>query len=428
MKLFKKPIFVSISPNAEFDDVLLAAKMIVQPWKWKKGDAPREFKEKLEKYLGVKRAFLFESGRTSLYAILLALNLKENDEVLIQGFTCTAAVNPILWARAKPIYVDISPENYNMLPEDLEKKITPRSKAVIVQHTFGLAAPMDEILRIAQKHNLAVIEDVAHALGGKYQNRMLGTLGDAAIFSFGRSKIISSVSGGVAVASNKIIADNLEVFYRSCREPSAKWIARQLLHPIIFSCVKSLYNFFYLGRIIAVIANVLGLYTPSVCKSEKKGGRPPLGPSLMPNVLAMLALRQFEKIDRFNDHRRKLAVTYAIGLRKNKKLFLTKRLTENKSTFLYFPIAFENNFVADEFLRRAKTDGVHLEVWPARTVVGPQGANLNRLFYIVGSCPNAENLALRSVVLPTSPTTSNKDVFKIINLIKNYVDYQENQR
>lgn len=423
MKLLSKPIFLSVSPNAEWDDVFLAFKLFFQPWKWKKGASAEKFKKALQEYLGVKDIFLFNSGRYALYAILMSLNLREGDEVLIQSFTCTAAANPILWVRARPVYVDVSPESYNILPKDLEKKITPRSRAVIVQHTFGLAAPMDEILKIAKKHKLTVIEDVAHALGGKYQNKFLGTLGDAAIFSFGRSKIISSVSGGAAVVNNKAIADNLAAFYRSCHEPSSRWIAQQLLHPVIFSCVKASYNFFYLGRVIALITKVLRLYTPSVCKAEKKGGRPYFGPSLLPNVLAALGLHQFEKLDRFNDHRRKLAKVYESELRKNKKLSLVKPLAKSKTAPLYFPIVFENSFVADEFLKKAKQESVYLKVWPARIVIGPQGTNLNRLFYIAGSCPNAENLALKSVVLPINPTTSHKDVLDIINLIKGHVGY-----
>lgn len=422
-KLLAKPIFVSVSPTIERDDIWLALKLLLQPWKWAKGASVEKFRKALQEYLGVENIFLFDSGRHALYAILMSLNLRENDEVLIQSFTCTAAVNPILWIKARPVYVDISPENYNMLPEDLEKKITPRSRAVIVQHTFGLASPMDEILKIAKKHKLTVIEDVAHALGGKYQNKFLSTLGDAAILSFGRSKIISSVSGGAAVVNNKIIADNLAAYYRSCHEPSAIWTWRQLLHPIIFSCVKALYNFFYIGRIIAVIAKTLRLYTPSVCKAEKKGGRPRQNPSPLANALAVFGLHQFEKLDRFNDHRRKLAKVYESELRKNKKLSLTKPLAKSKTTPLYFPIAFENSFVADEFLKKAKQENVYLEVWPARIVVGPQGANLNKLFYISGSCPNAESLALKSVVLPVGPTTSHKDVLEIVNLIKSHVGY-----
>ena len=155
MKLLKKPIFVSISPNAQADDVWLALKLIFQPWRWREGKCNKKFEKMLEEYLdddvkippnpplqkgggdGVilqkggggdldfkkgKGVVLFESGRTALYAILLALGIGQDDEVLIQAFTCTAAVNQILWIGAKPVYVDVIDGEYNMSPDDLQKK------------------------------------------------------------------------------------------------------------------------------------------------------------------------------------------------------------------------------------------------------------------------------------------------------------------
>ena len=121
MKLFKKPIFVSISPNAEGDDVRLALKLILSPWRWKRGAAPAAFAEALKKFLGAGNVFLYESGRTSLYALLKALDLGPGDEALVQSMTCTAVVNPILWTGATPIYVDIE-HDFNMSAADLEKK------------------------------------------------------------------------------------------------------------------------------------------------------------------------------------------------------------------------------------------------------------------------------------------------------------------
>lgn len=426
-KLFVKPIFVSVSPTAGKDDIFLALKLMLQPWKWRNGEKAEKFRKALGDYLGVNDIFLFDSGRNALYAILLSLNLKEGDEVLIQAFTCTAAAGPILWVKARPVYVDVNDEDYNMSPQDLEKKITSRSKAVIVQHTFGFSARMEEILKIARKHKLAVIEDVAHALSGKYENRRLGTFGDAAILSFGRSKIISAVSGGAAVVNSKALADNLAAFYRSCHLPPPIWTLRQIMYPIIFGMVKSTYNFFYLGKIIAFKAKLLRLYTPSVCGAEKKGGRPHLQPSLMPNALAILGLHQLNKIDKLGDHRLKLAKTYEAGLRKEKGLTLIKALTKTKPAFLYFPVAFENSFIADNFIKEAREENIYLEVWPARMVIGPPGTNLNKFFYIAGSCTKAENLALRSVVLPVGPTTSHKNVMEIVNLLKIHANHKRNQ-
>ncbi|MCX6702686.1 MAG: aminotransferase class I/II-fold pyridoxal phosphate-dependent enzyme [Candidatus Wolfebacteria bacterium] len=245
MKLFKKPLFVYISPNAQWDDVWLAFKLLFQPWKWVYGNNPEKFSEEFKKYLGVKHAFAFDSGRTSLYAILQSCNLKEGDDVLVQAFNCTAAVNPILWVGANPVYVDIESDGYNMSPEDLEKKITQRSKVLIIQHTFGFPAKLDELLAIAKKHNLKVIEDVAHSLGAEFNGKKLGlpavasakvgTFGDAAFFSFGRFKIISAVFAGAAVTNNKEIAANLKKFYDSSAYPARYWIFQQLFHPVLLA-------------------------------------------------------------------------------------------------------------------------------------------------------------------------------------------------
>ncbi len=98
-------------------------------------------------------------------AILNSLGLEKDSEVLLQAFTCNAAVNPIIWSGLKPVFVDVNEETFNMDAEDLRRKISSKSKAVMVQHTFGLPAYMDEILEICQQNNLILIEDCAHSLG-----------------------------------------------------------------------------------------------------------------------------------------------------------------------------------------------------------------------------------------------------------------------
>ncbi|PIR71921.1 MAG: polysaccharide biosynthesis protein, partial [Candidatus Nealsonbacteria bacterium CG10_big_fil_rev_8_21_14_0_10_36_24] len=137
-----------MSPNTEWDDVWLALKLIFMPWLWKRGKAVLEMEEEFKKYLGVKQAVSFNSGRTGLLAILTALGLEPGSEVLLQAFTCNAAVNPILWSGLKPIYVDCDENNFNIDIEDLKRKISPNSRVLMVQHTFGLPANMDEILSL----------------------------------------------------------------------------------------------------------------------------------------------------------------------------------------------------------------------------------------------------------------------------------------
>ena len=118
----------------------------------------------------------------------------EGDEVLVQAFTCVAVPNSVLWAQATPVYADID-ATLNIDPIDVEKKITNRTKAIIVQHTFGIPADMDALVALAKKHNILLIEDCAHSLGATYKGKKVGTFGDAAFFSFGRDKVVSSVFG-----------------------------------------------------------------------------------------------------------------------------------------------------------------------------------------------------------------------------------------
>jgi len=197
-----KPITISLSPNTQKDDIWMALRLIFQPWRWKKGKAIKELEDQFKKYLGIKYAFSFNSGRSSLMAILRALDLKPESEVLLQAFTCNAASNPILWSKLKPVYIDCNEDNFNINTEDLKKKITPQSRVVMVQHTFGLPAEMVKILEIAKQNNLILIEDCAHSLGADYYNQKVGTFGKAAFFSFSRDKIISSVYGGMAVTND----------------------------------------------------------------------------------------------------------------------------------------------------------------------------------------------------------------------------------
>ena len=117
-----KPISISLSPNVQKDDVALALKLLFQPWKWKKGSSIKELENDFKKYLGVKYAHSFNSGRSAFFAILKILNLPKGSDVLLQAFTCNAVPNPILWAGLNPVYVDCA-NDFNIDIENLKSKI-----------------------------------------------------------------------------------------------------------------------------------------------------------------------------------------------------------------------------------------------------------------------------------------------------------------
>ena len=334
--MFFKPISISLSPNTEKDDIWIALKLIFQPWKWKRGRSVEELENKFKEYLKVRYTFSFNSGRSSLMAILKSLDLDSQSEVLLQAFTCNAAINPIFWSDLKPVYVDCNEDDFNMDIGHLRKKISPDSKVLMVQHTFGLPAQMDEIEKIAKENNLILIEDCAHSLGAEYQGKKVGTFGKVAFFSFSRDKIISSVYGGIVVTNDEILAQKIKNFQEKVNYPSFFWIFQQLLHPVLMNfLILPTYRFLGLGKIILILFQRIHILSKAVHWKEKRGKRPRYFPKKMPNSLALLALNQFNKLEKFNNHRKRIADFYFNKLR-NLSFMLPKIFPERKNIFLRF--------------------------------------------------------------------------------------------
>jgi perosamine synthetase len=398
---FKKPIFISLSPNVEKDDIALSFKVLFKPFKWKEGKAIKLLEQKFQDFLGIKNVFSFNSGRIAFLAILKNLDLEKNDEVLIQAFTCNAAVNPIHWAGLKPVFVDMQKESLNMNPKDLERKITSRSKIVLVQHTFGKPANLEAILEICRQHNLILVEDCAHSLGGKYKGKKLGTFGRASFFSLGRDKIISSVYGGITVTKDEELAKRIASFREELKFPSLLWIKKQLLHPILTKLIIiPLYSFFGLGKYKLVALQRLGILSKAVHKIEKEGKMPKYLFKKMPNALAILGLHQFNKLKKFNKHRYEIAKIYNPN-------------TEDR-IYMRFPVFVENSNIV---LQRFKKESIYLDDGWRKTVVIPVKTDLEKMGYKKGSCPQAEKIADKILNLPTHINISVRDAQKIKDLL-----------
>ncbi|MCK4734756.1 MAG: DegT/DnrJ/EryC1/StrS family aminotransferase [Methanophagales archaeon] len=194
------------------------------------GPKVKEFEDKIAEYLGVKYAIAVTNCTSALHLSLLSIGVKEGDEVLVADYTFPATGHAVLYCRAKPIFVDINSQTYNIDPALIEDKITDKTKAIIPVHTFGQPAEMDKIIEIAEKYNLNVIEDAACALGATYNNKFAGTVGDIGCLSFHARKGITTGEGGMVVTNNKNFAAkirNLSVFGMTSawdREKSKKFI------------------------------------------------------------------------------------------------------------------------------------------------------------------------------------------------------------
>ena len=165
------------------------------------------FEEEFAKYIGVKHAISVGNGTDALVIALKSLGIGYGDEVITSTFTYFASAECISAVGATPVFVDVEKDTFNLDPSKIEEKITDKTKAIIPVHIFGQSAEMDEINEIAKKHNLKVIEDACQAVGAKYKGKMIGTLGDAACFSFFPTKNLSCAGdGGMIVTDNDDIA------------------------------------------------------------------------------------------------------------------------------------------------------------------------------------------------------------------------------
>ena len=414
-----KPISISLSPNVQKDDVALALKLIFRPWKWKNGSKIREFEEEFKKYLGVKHAFSFNSGRSALFAILKSLNLPEKSNILLQAFTCNAVVNPILWAEFNPIYIDCG-DDFNIDIEKLSIRLaslaqdTTKTKVLVVQHTFGLPANVEEIISIVRQNGGIVIEDCAHSLGAEYNGKKVGTFGDVGFFSFSRDKVISSVYGGMATTNDDEIGRKLEKLQKEFGKPGHFWIFQQILHPILlYFIILPLYNFLDLGKLFLIFSQWLHLLSKAVSWKEKRGLKPDYFPKALPNALVLMAQNQFNKLEIFNTHRKLIAEFYYEHLKKTKFVLPQK----NNNMFLRFTVTHPK---AHEIIYEAwHKENILLGDWYT-SVIAPDDTKLNEMKYKTGACPNAEKLSKITLNLPTHINISIEDAKRITNLLNKW--------
>jgi len=168
----------------------------------------RELEADYCNWLGVKHALACCNGTSAIFAALHAFDLKPGDEVIVPSATYWASVMPVLWCGAIPVFCESEPEQLGLDPEDVERKITPRTRAMIVVHLWGMPSRMDALLDVARRHQLRVFEDASHAHGAKWNGRWIGTLGDSAVFSLQTNKLAPAGEGGVLVTNDDTLHEH----------------------------------------------------------------------------------------------------------------------------------------------------------------------------------------------------------------------------
>jgi perosamine synthetase len=193
------------------------------------GPRMAEFEEAVAEVAGVPYGVAISSGTAGLHLCLCALGVGEGDEVILPSFTFIAAGNAVLYQRATPVFVDIDRITLNMDPGRLEERITPRTRAIIVVHTFGHPADLDPIMDVARRHGLPVIEDACEAIGAQYRGRNVGGIGDFGVFGFYPNKPITTGEGGMVVTRDSRLAETMRALRNQGRRAGDGWLEHSLL-------------------------------------------------------------------------------------------------------------------------------------------------------------------------------------------------------
>lgn len=406
-----KIIAIDAAPNLRNEDVLLSLKSLFAPWNWKNKKNNLELTDYFNKKFGAKKTIVTNSGRAALY-MLISTAIAPGDEVITQAFTCLVVPNAISWAGGIPIFVDIEKDTYNIDPSDLKKKITKKTKVVIVQHTFGISANLSEIKKICKENNLILIEDCAHALGAEYKGKLLGTYGDGVIFSFNQDKVVSGVSGGVIIINNSEIVEKFDNLKFTLQSQNYLKIFKSLLHPLLWSVALPFYNIFNIGKGIIFISWKIGILGNTVTPLEQKGKMPHNILQSLSSPQSELALQGLKRLEKENKRRMEIAQRY-----KNELNFATiihpKIEKDSKAIYLRYPIQVEES---QELFKLARKKEIILGKWYDKPIF--PWNDVAQKYYAYDTCPVAEEVGKMIINLPTIPRMNDCEVDRIIEIVK----------
>ena len=255
------------------------------------GDAIRRYERAFAERHGLEWSYAFAAGRVALYGILGALEIGPGDEVLLQAPTNVVVANAIRYRGAKPVFVDCELDSYNIDLDDARSRITPRTKALLLQHTFGIPVDLDRAVGLAEEHGLAVIEDCVHALGSEWKGRPVGTFGQAAFFSTEETKTISTTMGGVAVTRDPELARRIERFQASCEPPPRGLVARWVLKLVVYHALTEPHVHRFARAAYEALGNRNPLPVP-VSAEEARGELPRGYERRLSNAQAQIGLTQ----------------------------------------------------------------------------------------------------------------------------------------
>lgn len=345
-----------------------------------------------------------DSGRTGLALVLQSLGL-EGNEVLLQAFSCVVVPNSVLQAQMKPVVVDIEEDSFNISLKDAEQKITENTRVLIVQHTFGYPADMHEIMKFVQKYGLILIEDMAHALGNTYDDKLLGSYGDYAVYSFGRDKVISCGTGGLIVQNNNEVNNKLERLVEEL--PAMSWwkVFQQFYYLFVVTfIVKPLYHW-NIGKLELLVSQKIGLINGVFTRKEVRTTSHLESPSTLHPFLKKVLGVQVDNLPQVIDHRKKLSSIYS--------------RSNVDTSLIRYPLV---SSYSQELQKELRKIGVIVGRWYGVLFI-PKKDIINTLGYEHAEFPNAMKVIEEGIInLPTNINTTEKDAHRIKVVVDKYLN------
>jgi len=343
------------------------------------GPVTEKFEKAFSEYLGGGDAIAVSSGTAALHLALACLGLREGDEVILPSLTFIATANAVVYVGAKPIFADIGGEgDLNIASEEIEKKITEKTKAIMVMHYGGYPCEMKAILGIAKRHGLYVIEDAAHAPGAEYRGKKCGLVGDIGCFSFFSNKNLVTGEGGMVVTRDKARAGKVRRL-RSHGMEALSWDK-------------------YRGRLSSYDIQGLGYNYRTT------------------EIQSALGLVQLKKLDRNNRNRKRLVEIYREGLQEVNDVSIPFSKFKGNPSYHLFPILVAPRINRNRMMARLKDFGIQASVhYPP---VHLFSLYRRRFGFRGGMLPKTEEVSRREVTLPLHPRMKAEDVKWIVKKVK----------
>ena len=337
-------------------------------WISSRGRFVAEFESRFASYTGIRHAASVSNGTVALHLALVALGIGPGDEVIVPTLTYIASVNAIAYTGAKPIFVDSLESTWQMDPDDVRRKITPNTRAIMAVHLYGHPCDMDLLCTIAREHSLFMVEDCAEAFGSLYKGQHVGKFGDIATYSFFGNKTITTGEGGMVVTNDETLYDRV-VHFKG--QGLAKH--RQYWHDVIG------YNY------------------------------------RMTNICAAIGVAQLERADDVLDKKRVVANWYVEGL-DGVPVKLHQEVGDVRHSYWMFSILTEDSALRDPLMERLANTGIETRpvFYPIHTM--PMYAKSFQRHRV------AENISWRGINLPSWPELKREQVVEICRIIKLFLE------